>query len=87
MYRKTKQGTMSEWLGNGLQNRLQQFESAWYLKKRDSVRLNPFFCMACRDILHLSAATNPFLSGQYKNAVVKRANVKISYKKRVFFWH
>ncbi len=50
MYSKTKQGTMSEWLGNGLQNRLQQFESAWYLKKRDSVRLNPFFCMACRDI-------------------------------------
>jgi hypothetical protein len=33
--------------------------------------------MACRDILHLRAATNPFLSGQYKNAVVKMANVKI----------
>jgi len=43
--------------------------------------------MACRDILHLSAATNPFLSGQYKNAVVKMANVKISYQKRVFFRH
>ena len=25
---------MAEWLGNGLQNRLQQFESAWYLKKK-----------------------------------------------------
>lgn len=24
-------GTMAEWLGNGLQNRLQQFDSAWYL--------------------------------------------------------
>ena len=23
---------MAEWLGNGLQNRVQQFESAWYLK-------------------------------------------------------
>lgn len=23
---------MTEWLGNGLQNRLQQFESAWHLK-------------------------------------------------------
>ena len=22
---------MAEWLGNGLQNRLQQFDSAWYL--------------------------------------------------------
>jgi len=28
----TTQGTMAEWLGNGLQNRLQRFESAWYLK-------------------------------------------------------
>ncbi|GEM_PF-7054964 len=26
---------MAEWLGNGLQNRVQQFESAWYLEKRD----------------------------------------------------
>lgn len=24
---------MAEWLGTGLQNRLQQFESAWYLTK------------------------------------------------------
>ncbi len=23
---------MAEWLGNGLQNRVQRFESAWYLK-------------------------------------------------------
>ncbi len=23
---------MAEWLGNGLQNRVQQFDSAWYLK-------------------------------------------------------
>ena len=26
---------MAEWLGTGLQNRLQQFDSAWYLKKSD----------------------------------------------------
>ena len=26
-------GTMAERLGTGLQNRLQQFESAWYLKR------------------------------------------------------
>ena len=26
-------GTLAEWLGNGLQNRVQQFESARYLKK------------------------------------------------------
>ncbi len=33
-------GAMSEWLGTGLQNRLQQFESAWHLKnKRVALRL------------------------------------------------
>ena len=26
---------MAEWLGTGLQNLLQQFDSAWYLKKRE----------------------------------------------------
>lgn len=26
-------GTMAEWLGSGLQNRVQQSESAWYLKR------------------------------------------------------
>lgn len=32
-------GTMAEWLGSGLQNRVQQFESAWYLKqKRDQLK-------------------------------------------------
>ena len=25
---------MAEWLGTGLQNRLQQFDSAWYLKRK-----------------------------------------------------
>lgn len=25
---------MAEWLGNGLQNRVQQFESAWNLNKK-----------------------------------------------------
>ena len=29
---------MAEWLGNGLQTRVQQFDSAWYLKKT----INPF---------------------------------------------
>lgn len=30
------QGTMSEWLGNGLQNRSHQFESGWYLGPQES---------------------------------------------------
>lgn len=32
LHRKTH-GTMAEWLGIGLQNRAQQFDSAWYLTK------------------------------------------------------
>ena len=35
---------MAEWLGTGLQNLLQQFESAWYLNPRStSQRVAPFF--------------------------------------------
>ncbi len=30
----SQNGTMAEWLGNGLQNRLQQFDSAWYLQNK-----------------------------------------------------
>ncbi len=26
---------MAEWLGSGLQNRVQQFDSAWYLQIKD----------------------------------------------------
>ena len=36
-------GTMAEWLGSGLQNRVQQFDSAWYLKEGDSIELPSFF--------------------------------------------
>ena len=31
LHRNCRHGTLTEWLGNGLQNRLQQFESARYL--------------------------------------------------------
>ena len=27
----SQQGAMAEWLGNGLQNHVQQFDSAWHL--------------------------------------------------------
>lgn len=39
----TTQGTMAEWLGNGLQNRLQRFESAWYLKAKVKINVLAFF--------------------------------------------
>jgi hypothetical protein len=34
---------MAEWLGNGLQNRLQRFESAWYLKVKVKIKVLAFF--------------------------------------------
>ena len=36
-------GTMAEWLGNGLQNRVQQFDSAWYLKMEEAASHCGFF--------------------------------------------
>ncbi len=39
----TRNGTMAEWLGRGLQNLLQRFESAWYLKRRLAIQLQSFF--------------------------------------------
>ena len=32
LFLRSLQGTMAEWLGMGLQNLVQRFESAWYLK-------------------------------------------------------
>ena len=40
MQSKTTQGTMAEWLGIGLQNRAQQFDSAWYLKEGAVMRMH-----------------------------------------------
>ena len=37
-------GTMAEWLGNGLQNRVQQFDSAWYLRTEQAASHCGFFC-------------------------------------------
>ena len=34
---------MSEWLGTGLQNRSQRFESAWNLEKTSKIILEVFF--------------------------------------------
>lgn len=42
----TTNGTMAEWLGSGLQNRVQQFDSAWYLTKiRSKVSFGPDFLL------------------------------------------
>lgn len=39
-------GTMAEWLGSGLQNRVQQFESAWYLKKGSQLNISADFFLS-----------------------------------------
>ncbi len=53
---------MAEWLGNGLQNRGQQFESAWYLKKKEfSVLENSlFFTLTTKTSDLLAICQNPF---------------------------
>ena len=33
---------MAEWLGTGLQNQVQQFDSAWYLKTKGLTIVSPF---------------------------------------------
>jgi hypothetical protein len=45
-------GTVAEWLGRGLQNLLQQFESARYLR---SSQMGAFF--VCRDFMILKRPT------------------------------
>ncbi len=41
---------MAEWLGNGLQNRAQQFDSAWNLKKPETLpRASGFFSRLIED--------------------------------------
>ena len=34
---KPQNGTLAEWLGNGLQNRVQQFDSARYLRRKPAI--------------------------------------------------
>ena len=42
-HRKFFVGTLTEWLGGGLQNRIQQFESAGYLHTVIHIPVNHFF--------------------------------------------
>lgn len=51
LHRKTH-GTMAEWLGIGLQNRAQQFDSAWYLTKpRRELHGEAFFVLMIINML------------------------------------
>ena len=50
LHSQTK-GTLAEWLGNGLQNRVRRFESARYLTIRDAYMRLLFFCLLLYVIL------------------------------------
>jgi hypothetical protein len=50
-------GTLTEWLGSGLQNRVQQFESAGYLNREQAITLFALFRFICHH--HLKAQSNP----------------------------
>ena len=52
LHSQTK-GTLAEWLGNGLQNRVRRFESARYLTIRDAYMRLLFFCLLLYVILTL----------------------------------
>ena len=59
--RTTTYGTLTEWLGSGLQNRVQQFESAGYLLKIEEDILQDIFldfvlCLLDFWLRHLSVA-------------------------------
>ena len=49
-------GTLTEWLGSGLQNRVQQFESAGYLNREQAITLFALFRFICHH--HLKAQSN-----------------------------
>ena len=58
---------MAEWLGTGLQNQVQQFDSAWYLIKKTDKSVGFFYEVP----FHPTAARHPMLfagGGKPKNA-------------------
>ena len=48
---------MAEWLGTGLQNQVQQFDSAWYLKTK-GLTIRESFCFGYR-LTPVAIATSP----------------------------
>lgn len=56
-------GSLAEWLGTGLQNRLRRFESARNLKKQERIRMK---------------ISNPFVFQQLTSSVVEGLEEEIS---------
>ena len=50
---------MAEWLGNGLQNRVQQFDSAWYLKNKSRIPAAFVFEVPSRPVYFLAPTKPP----------------------------
>ncbi len=62
--RKTNNGTLAEWLGNGLQNRVQRFESARYLQTNAGLKSGVFVWR----YFYLNYAAKPLLATQHAEA-------------------
>ena len=57
-------GTLTEWLGSGLQNRVQQFESAGYLTQASSFQLLAFLFSTIQ-LTDVDSAKAMLLIGRY----------------------
>ena len=62
-------GTLTEWLGSGLQNRVQQFESAGYLFSAAILELQHFFCLIVAQFFRGAFLFN------FQDRIRKRVNV------------
>lgn len=62
--RKQNDGALTEWLGSGLQNRVQQFESAGYLIQASSFQLLAFL-FSTLQLTDVDSAKATLLIGRY----------------------
>ncbi len=67
---KPNNGTLAEWLGNGLQNRVQRFESARYLRRRSSNR-NSFFRLRYLPLNYTAKADSRFAARRKTEKQIK----------------
>ena len=77
-------GTLTEWLGSGLQNRVQQFESAGYLAKKECPKGIPSFFALPEHVFRVPA--NLIISPARLSAQnVCRCSVKVFTVTELFF--
>lgn len=73
---------MAEWLGNGLQNRVQQFDSAWYLLNPSQMHSEGDFCLKVKFLpthlpTHKSKGPIQSPNKSLVSALIRRPNAPI----------